>query len=56
MSGPRCGNDPRLRLTPGDRQAIAEFRAYLAQRAAGRRAADGHHEPPPTEEDNDVHC
>jgi hypothetical protein len=33
--GPRCGNNPNVRLTPGDRQAVEEFRAYLARRAAG---------------------
>lgn len=30
---PRCGNDPRAQLTPGDAQAIADFRAYLTRRA-----------------------
>jgi len=30
---PRCGNDPRAQLTPGDRAAVAEFRAYLTARA-----------------------
>lgn len=30
---PRCGNDPRVQLTPGDRAAVAEFRAYLTARA-----------------------
>jgi hypothetical protein len=30
---PRCGNDPRAQLTDGDRQAIADFRAYLTRRA-----------------------
>ncbi|MEV4335730.1 hypothetical protein [Streptomyces sp. NPDC049590] len=33
---PFCGNDPRARLTDGDRQAVADFRAYLAARAALR--------------------
>ena len=33
MSRPRCGNDPRAQLTDGDRQAIADFRAYLTRRA-----------------------
>jgi hypothetical protein len=27
-----CGNDPRTELTDGDRWAVAEFRAYLAER------------------------
>jgi hypothetical protein len=27
-----CGNDPRTRLTPGDRAAVEEFKAYLASR------------------------
>ncbi|MDW6058051.1 hypothetical protein SAZ11_08110 [Streptomyces sp. FXJ1.4098] len=31
--GPRCGNNPNARLTGGDRKAIAEFKAYLADRA-----------------------
>lgn len=30
--GPRCGNNPNVPLTPGDRQAVDEFKAYLAQR------------------------
>lgn len=33
--GPRCGNNPNVRLTPGDRQAVADFRAYLAARREG---------------------
>jgi len=41
MTRPRCGNDPRAQLTDGDRQAIADFKAYLADRAAVLRwAAD----------------
>ena len=45
MRRPRCGNDPRAQLTPGDRQAIADFRDYLTRRAQEktmriRRAAD----------------
>lgn len=32
--GPRCGNNPNYRLTPGDRQAVEEFKAYLQRRAA----------------------
>ncbi|UUU21689.1 hypothetical protein [Streptomyces sp. DSM 40750] len=32
-SGPPCGNNPNFRLAPGDRQAVDEFKAYLAQRA-----------------------
>lgn len=38
MTGRRCGNDPRAELADGDRQAIAEFRQYLAARKA--EAAD----------------
>jgi hypothetical protein len=30
----RCGNDPRAQWSPGDRAAVAEFKAYLARRAA----------------------
>lgn len=55
MSGPRCGNDPRLRLAPGDWRALAEAFAHFAQRRA-TLSAPVHHEPPPTEEDDDVHC
>ncbi|MFI1371312.1 hypothetical protein ACH4UY_04780 [Streptomyces longwoodensis] len=36
----RCGNDPRARLTDGDRQAVADFRAYLGLRAAAREQLD----------------
>lgn len=32
MTG-RCGNDPRTVLTEGDRQAVEEFRQFLAVRA-----------------------
>jgi hypothetical protein len=34
--GPRCGNNPNARLTDGDRQAVAEFQAFLDERAAAR--------------------
>lgn len=34
-TGPRCGNNPNALLTDGDRQAIAEFRAYLTARREG---------------------
>ncbi|MFJ4009430.1 DUF6011 domain-containing protein [Streptomyces sp. NPDC090026] len=27
----RCGNDPRARLTPGDKAAVDDFKAYLAE-------------------------
>ncbi|MGQ4358536.1 hypothetical protein [Streptomyces sp. SAS_272] len=33
MAGPPCGNNPRHQLTPGDTEAVADFRAYLAARA-----------------------
>lgn len=33
--GPRCGNNPNVRLTDGDRRAVDEFKAYLARRRAG---------------------
>lgn len=36
--GPRCGNNPNVHLTDGDRQAVAEFRAYLAARSEGMPA------------------
>ncbi|WP_171108631.1 MULTISPECIES: hypothetical protein [unclassified Streptomyces] len=35
-TGPACGNNPNFRMSDGDRQAVAEFRAYLADRAALR--------------------
>jgi hypothetical protein len=34
----RCGNDPRAQWSPGDRAAVAEFKAHLARRAAERLA------------------
>lgn len=30
--GPRCGNNPNVKLTPGDQKAVDEFKAYLRQR------------------------
>ncbi|WP_345657390.1 DUF4326 domain-containing protein [Streptomyces siamensis] len=33
--GPRCGNNPNVTLTDGDRQAVEDFKAYLARRRAG---------------------
>ncbi|MFI2078597.1 hypothetical protein [Streptomyces triculaminicus] len=38
--GPRCGNNPATHLTDGDRQAVAEFKTYLAQRAALHHARE----------------
>ncbi|MFF3511567.1 hypothetical protein [Streptomyces sp. NPDC002573] len=32
--GPRCGNNPNVRLTDGDRKAVADFKARLALQAA----------------------
>jgi hypothetical protein len=34
-SGPPCGNNPNYRLSPGDREAVDEFKAYLQRRRAG---------------------
>jgi hypothetical protein len=34
--GPRCGNNPNVQLTPGDRQVVADFRAFLDERTALR--------------------
>ncbi|MGX1909027.1 hypothetical protein ACWIID_09210 [Streptomyces phaeochromogenes] len=34
---PRCGNDPRAQLTPGDRAAVANFRAFLTARAEEKK-------------------
>ncbi|MFJ8049850.1 hypothetical protein [Streptomyces luteogriseus] len=35
-TGPACGNNPNYRMSDGDRQAVADFKAYLAGRAALR--------------------
>ncbi|WP_327592491.1 hypothetical protein [Streptomyces chartreusis] len=35
-TGPRCGNNPNYRMSDGDRQAVDDFKAYLAGRAALR--------------------
>lgn len=35
-TGPACGNNPNFQMSDGDRKAVAEFRAYLADRAALR--------------------
>jgi hypothetical protein len=40
MPRPRCGNDPRAQLTDADRQAIADFRAYLTRRAQEKTMTD----------------
>lgn len=34
--GPPCGNNPNTRIGPEDLAVVAEFRAYLARRAAER--------------------
>ncbi|MFC9891515.1 hypothetical protein [Streptomyces pilosus] len=39
-TGPACGNNPNHRMTPGDRQAVDNFRAYLERRAAARELLD----------------
>lgn len=36
MTGPACGNNPHHKLTDGDRRAVEDFKAYLADRAALR--------------------
>ncbi|MFD9545450.1 hypothetical protein [Streptomyces sp. NPDC060022] len=33
--GPRCGNNPNMKLSPGDQQAVSKFKAYLKRRADG---------------------
>ena len=35
-TGPRCGNNPNTRLTPGDRKAVDDFQARLALQAAAK--------------------
>lgn len=37
-TGPACGNNPNYPITDGDRQAIADFRAYLDERAQAATA------------------
>jgi len=34
--GPRCGNNPNIRLTPGDRKAVEDFKARLALQAEAK--------------------
>jgi hypothetical protein len=36
-TGPACGNNPNYRMSDGDRQAVEDFKAYLANRAAVER-------------------
>ncbi|MFJ8538133.1 hypothetical protein [Streptomyces sp. NPDC093591] len=36
MTGPACGNNPNYRMSEGDRRAVEDFKAYLADRAALR--------------------
>ncbi|MDX2649286.1 hypothetical protein PV341_38125 [Streptomyces sp. PA03-1a] len=36
-AGPRCGNNPAARLAPGDREAVEDFRTYLAHRTESQR-------------------
>lgn len=33
--GPRCGNNPNVKLTEGDQKAVDNFKAYLRERRAG---------------------
>lgn len=33
--GPRCGNNPNVRLTDEDRAVVERFKAYLCRRATG---------------------
>ncbi|MFJ1964869.1 hypothetical protein [Streptomyces massasporeus] len=56
-TGPACGNNPNFPMSDGDRQAVADFKAYLAERAELRdRIAEAldslqgaaHHLPPET--------
>lgn len=46
MPRPRCGNDPRAQLTDGDRQALADFRAFLTARAQEKTMATDQTRPP----------
>jgi hypothetical protein len=38
--GPRCGNNPNVRLTPGDRKAVDDFEARLALQASAQPYID----------------
>lgn len=38
--GPRCGNNPNVRLTPGDRKAVDDFKARLALQASAKPYID----------------
>jgi hypothetical protein len=38
--GPRCGNNPSVRLTPGDRKVLDDFRARLALQASAKPYVD----------------
>ncbi|MFJ6810622.1 hypothetical protein ACIQRK_32240 [Streptomyces anulatus] len=35
--GPRCGNNPNFKLSPGDKAAVDKFMAYLRERAATKQ-------------------
>ncbi|MFJ8054924.1 hypothetical protein [Streptomyces sp. NPDC096142] len=37
MPGPPCGTNPHFQMTPGDRAAVEEARAYLATRAQEKK-------------------
>lgn len=37
--GPRCGNNPNVRLSPGDQKAVDDFKAYLVTRKAEKEAS-----------------
>jgi hypothetical protein len=39
-TGPACGNNPNYRMSDGDRQAVEDFRAYLADRAQEKTMAN----------------
>jgi hypothetical protein len=38
--GPRCGNNPNFRMTPGDRKAVDDFKARLALQASAKPYID----------------
>ena len=45
-TGPACGNNPNYRMSDGDRQAVEDFKAYLAARALRDRIAALFRHPP----------
>jgi hypothetical protein len=45
--GTRCGNNPNVRLTDGDRKAVEDLRAYLKRRRAAEADPEDYPEDQP---------